>query len=459
MGRKRLWSPEQYDAWRALRERPEFGAVEQLISIGLDKVDLPELDTLIVSSPRLSPKDPLSRVRRAIRDATKDVGDNRRTEALMALLRATDEARSLPLDSAHRLARVKLGEAAPHSVSLERKLGRPPTSLELADTIPRDNGHFRRAPKVDRKPGEYFVLLRELYRELVPEPRNAAMDDTDVRRGEKRQQSKPRVAKSSSGRAPESTNIEAVRKALKRHFRTELELTPLARVLLTDQEAIENLTMEVWLTDDGDDAFRFHVIREFHARFSEYTVAVVIGDDARASITRCIPELKDVIWLPPETGDLDAVVNEMIGDGLLELRDRRSRTGFKAARFVPLDDGHDFVTRLADDGVTSQALYRLLALQIPGGGRELVHFRSSLHMPLQRARRRCAWFADGPTFIDRISIDLSGLSDAAMSEHANVYFMLPGTRNYSTATELESKRFLRVVREWAVRHHGFLIHW
>jgi hypothetical protein len=216
--------------------------------------------------------------------------------------------------------------------------------------------------------------------------------------------------------------------------------------------------MEVWLTDDGEDEFRFHVIREFHARFSEYTVAVVLGDDARASITRCIPELKDVIWLPPETEDLDSVVEEMIRDGLLELRDRRSRTGFKAARFVPLDDGHEFAIRISNDGVTSPTLYRLLTLQIPGE-HELVHFRSTLHMPLRKSRRRCAWFADGPTFIERISVDLSGLTDAATSEHANVYFMLPGTRSYSTATELESRRFERVVREWAVRHHGFLIQW
>jgi hypothetical protein len=454
MGRKRLWSPEHYAAWRELRGRAEFIALERLVSLGLRKVDLPDLDPLIAVSPRLPAGRPLSDVKHAIEDTVNDIGDGPRSAALLALLRATEEAENLPLDAAQRLARVKLGEGDGHIPRLRAELERLPTSLELIDLISRDNGHFRRAPKADRKPGEYFLLLRDLYRELIPASRNGGDNIRQV--------------KNSSGRvgggkaaahARGTSELTAVRNALKSHFRTELELTQLARVLLTDQETIEHLAMDVTLTDHDADWFQFRVVREFHARFSDYTVAVVLGDEARAAVMRCIPELKDIIWLPSETPSIDVVVDEMVKGGLLALRDRRSQSGFKPAKFKRLNARHEFVRRIKDDAVTNPESYRLLALEIPGGGRELVHFRSSLHMPLLRARRRCAWFADGPTFIDRISVDLSGFSDAVASEDANVYFMLPGTRNYSTADELRSKCFDRTVNDWVVRHHGFFIHW
>lgn len=465
MGRKKHWSSKRYEAWCALRKEPGFAVLELLGSMGIEKIDRTDLQGLIKVSPALSDSASLSEIKDAICGAARRLTNDRRTDAMLVVLRATEESANLPTESVHRLARVKLGEADPHIPTQERRLGRAPTELELIETLSKDNSNFRRGPNLKRKPGDYFLLLRELYSELVP---GAESLFEDSRTGPNSLSSdiakspppvNPSASKKAAQRSPTTSNIEAVRKALKRHFRTELELTQLARILLTDQDVIENLVMDIKLSDDRDDWFRFKVIREFHARFTEYTVGVVLGDDARATVTRCVPELKDVIWLPTETPNLDAVVDEMIQDGLLEIRDRLSQTGFKAARFLPLQDDHNFVTRIEHDGAITKDAYRLLGIDIAGGDSEVVHYRSTLNMPLRRTRRRCAWFADGPTFVDRISIDLQEFTDAVDSEHANVYFLLPGASSYSKDVELKTKRFERVVHDWVVRHHGFIIHW
>ncbi|MGE5700823.1 MAG: hypothetical protein ACM3VU_00240 [Arthrospira platensis] len=461
MGRIKQWLPQHYEEWCALRREPAFASLEQLVSRGLNRIDQPELQALVEASPTLAAASSLSEIKATIRDAGQKLADSGRANALLVVLRATDESANLPTDSIHRLARVKLGEGDGHISTLERRLNRAPTSLQLADAIPKDSSNFRRKPELRRKPGDLFFLLRELYRDLVPGADIPVLvsnenghDEVKVHPASLALPSKP-----ARRRAPTKSNIEVVREAIRRHCQTELELTQFARVILTDLDVIENLTIDVKLTDDGEDWFDFNVVREFHAQFKEYTVGIVLGDESRAVLSRCIPELKDVIWLPPETQDLDAVANEIVRDGLLEVIDRRSKSGFTPLLFLPLPANHEFLARIARTEAVTDASYRLLTADFDPGSGEHVHYRSTLCMPLHRTRRRCAWFADGPTFIDGISIDLSEFRDAAESDHTNVYFMLPGTSNYSDVAERDDKRFKREVRDWVVRHHGFIIHW
>jgi hypothetical protein len=468
MGRKSRWGPDRYAAWELLRRDPAFTVIDTITSEGLHKVDAAELSPLVSASPALTTKSSSpSALRAEIIEAAKRLTDPARSEAVLVLLRATEESRALPVASAHRLARVKLGAGIPFAAAATKRLERPPTDLELCSEIPRE-GSFRRAPSEKRPPGELFELLRDLYHELVPD----LMEPPTDADGEAEQQgatipasteydsSDPEAPVSARwrGKTPTANHLAAIGRVVHRHYKTELDLTRFARAVLTPHDAIEGLTIDVTLTDDGEDWYRFNVIRTFHARFTHYTAGVVLGDHARATLMRCIPELKELIWLPPETRDIDAIVHELITDGLLETRDSTSSTGYRCAAFQPLGNEHEFAKRLRLDGSLDPNTYRLLGVDITDRA-ELVNYRSTLHMPLARGRRRCAWFADGPVFVEQINIDLTGFTDAASSDHANVYFFLPGTDSYSRGTETGSKTFERTVGDWILRHHGFMIHW
>jgi hypothetical protein len=468
MGRPKIWDDDLYQAWVDRCSDPAFDVVKKLASRGLEKIDAAELAPLVSDSPTLAKLDSPSAVKKEISNAAERLNDPARRQAVLVLLRATHDSRSLGVASAHRLARVVLGEADCHAPTLARRLGRPPTRLELIDTIPPDSSNFRRSPRKDRPPGELFELLRDLYYELVPvrfEPPSDARRDTEqqgatIPASTVYDASDPQAPVSTRwrGKTPAVRDLAAIRRVVHKHYKTDLNLTRFARAVLTPHDVIENLTIDVTLTDDGKDWYRFNVTRAFNARFIHYTAGVVLGDHARATLMRCIPELKELIWLPPETRNLDATVAELISDGLLETRDSTSSTGYRCAGFQALADDHEFVERLRLDGSLDPNTYRLLSVDITGSA-ELVSYRSTLHMTLARSRRRCAWFADGPVFVEKINIDLTGFTDAITSEHANVYFFLPGTDSYSRGTETGSKRFQRTVDDWILRHHGFMIHW
>jgi hypothetical protein len=452
MGRIRRWTEKNLKEWTDLRQEPAFKAVEIVASKGLKKVEKADLEPLLAVSPCLSDKTSLASVRQAIRAAVAGLAESRHAEALLALLRATTESEAMSVESAIRLSRVMLGQADAHVPKMEQQLGRRPTALELIPKLPADNANFRKAPQTKRAPGDYFFLLRELYEELVP---------WDIRKpqiaGEHSSRQGERNDRPSIG-VPIKTELDIIKDIAQRHYGTTLELTQLARIFLTEHDVIESLNIDITLTDDTSQWYRFSVTRDFSARFTRYTVGVVIGDDARAALMRCIPELKDIIWLPPETPDLDASVDELIQDGLLEIRDRSSQRGYRPAPFEPIPDGSDLIIRLERDGTVEPSDYRLLHVALADEA-ELMNYRSTLHMRLNRGRRRCAWFADGPTFVNKINIDLTGFTDAATSSNTNVYFFLPGTASYSKSAELGGKLFERTVSDWVFRHHGFAIHW
>jgi hypothetical protein len=468
-GRKPTWGTRRYAEWQALRAQPAFKALETIASQGLEKVDPADLAPLVSAAPTLSAKHASpSAVKKEIIEAAVRLNDPARSQAVLVLLRETHESHPMPVASAHRLARVTLGEADGHVDALASKLHRAPTQLELMDKIPADCSNFRRIPKKDRAPGKLFELLRDLYEELVPTPVDkpsttdveAHSEGATIPADTTYDASDPQAPISTRwrGKTPTVRDLAAIGRVVRKHYKTELDLTRFARAVLTPHDVIENLTIDVTLTDDGQDWYRFNVTRTFSARFIHYTAGVVLGDHARATLMRCIPELKELIWLPPETRDLDATVTELIKDGLLETRESTSSTGYRCAGFQPLADDHEFVKRLTLDGSLDPSTYRLLGVEITGSA-ELVGYRSTLHMPLARSRRRCAWFADGPVFVEKINIDLTDFTDAAESDHANVYFFLPGTDSYSRDAERGSKKFERTVRDWILRHHGFMIHW
>lgn len=450
-GRKPTWTAEQRAAWQALRDSPCFKELYSIVSVGLGQVDKASISTLLSESPYFSSESSLS-ARNKIRAAIAKLPEPERQEALLAVLRATQESSGMSsVDSAFRLARVKLGEGEPHRERVARLVGRPAdkvTDLELSDAlVPKSNEKFRKTPGRS-KPGTLWLLLRDLYEQLLPpdgedldlEGPHAHPDTSELRT------------------PPSKADVDAVKAVVRQHYGTDLELTEFAKVLLTDHEVIEHLDMRVTLTDCDDDFYFYNVERHFQARFKHYTAAVAIGDATRAALMRCLPELKELIWLPPETPDLDEAVGELVQDGLLEIRDRSREGGYRSASFKRLPDDHDFEQRLRENESVQPESYRLLAVQITDEA-ELVDLRSTLHMRLNRSRRRCGWFADGPTYVDQVIIDLSGFADSATSDRANVYFFLPGTDGYSREPEASKKRFERNVHDWVVRHHGFAIHW
>ena len=476
-GRKSTWGTPQSDSWLELRAQPAFQVLERLVSTGLYKLDISEMEPLIDAAPALASLGDAtpSAVRNEILAAVRRVGAERRVAALEALLHATEESEALNVAAVHQLARVELGEADHLKKSAERRIKRDPTRLDLVDelklAVPDDSSNFRRAPSRGRPPGELFALLRDLYRELVPRtrerggtvvapnapevpPKGATIPGIpDAGAG-----SEPSVSALWRGKSPNKEDIAAIGRVARRHYGTELDLTQLARAVLTPQDAVENLTIDITLSDDGPEWFRFNVIRTFQARFTHFTAGVVLGDRTRASVMRLIPELKELIWLPPETTDIDAAVEELIEDGLLEVRDDDGSETYRPARFEHLGVDDELNARLSLDEDLDPAAYRLLALSLPGEP-ELVGYRSTLHMRLARSRKRCGWFADGAVYLNDVRIDLSQFSDTASNPNANVYFFLPGTNSYSDGAELGQKVFERAVNAWIFRHHGFAIHW
>jgi hypothetical protein len=466
MGRKKIWNDEKYDDWSGLLMEPAFVALQLIVSRGLKRVEKTDLGALLSVSPHLSEAGSMSSLRRGVADAITRLDDERVSDALMALLRAKPESKQLQKDQAIRLARVKFGEVDSQVEALEQRIKATPTVYQLIELVSGDNGNFCKRPTHDRGPGDYFLLLRELYEELMPDsghgsdvPSSHARDEAaSVLTHDAKSRGDPHAFPEWPIRSPSEADIDAVGRIAGQHYGTQLALARLAKLLLTEHDAIESLNMSVELIDNDSKWYFFNVVREFHARFTRYTAAVVLGDDTRAAVMRCIPELKDVIWLPSETSDLDATVDEMIDEGLLEISDGASKDGYSSAAFRRLGGDHEYVKRLKGDKSVDPATYRLLEVEIADEA-ALVNYRSTLHMRLTRSRRRCAWFADGPTFIHKITIDLTGFTDAANSKHTNVFFFLPYADSYSKEDEFGSKRFERTVDDWILRHHGFVIHW
>lgn len=453
MGRRQSWTPENQAEWRTLRDDEAFKSIQRICTKGIRKVEHSDLDALVSASPHLSPTDSLADLRKAVRGRVAQIPEPERRKALLVLFRATDESRSMPVEATLRLARVKLGEANPHRAAVAKKKGIQESAvadLQLVEGLPTGNDTFRRVPKGSHAPGEYFLLLRDIYEELVP------VDTAKFARGPLPavEHVPPTLVPISE---PQPEHIDVLRRIANEHYGTDLELTQFAKVFLNEHELIEGLSMDVALSDHSDDFYLYSVVRHFRARFKTYTAGVVLGDTARAALSRAVPELRDLIWLPLETPDLDKAVTELIRAGLLEIRDRSGASGYRSARFEPLSNP-DLDQRLEDAESLDSDLYRLLGVQVTDQS-ELLEYRSTLHMRLARKRRRCGWFVDGPTYVERITIDLSGFADAATSDHANVQFYLPGSDNYASPEELDQRRFERTVRDWAVRHHGYAIHW
>ncbi len=358
-------------------------------------------------------------------------------------MRASNISENMTTERSYQLARVYLGEADENLVHLARELGKNEdelTPLEKMGAITGSNESFRRTPKIKHRPGQRMYLLRDLYDQLfpgeeVPGPPVQVID-----------QPVDRVTYASG-----QSDLERVRKILQRQYDTTLELTRFASVVIDDHRAIEHLVMEVELRDCDDEYFWFDVRRDFSARLDRYFVGVAAGQDAHRTVMRHVPELRELIWLPPDT-DLETEVDELVKNGMLMVRDTSAASGFRAAAFTEIPEDDPITERLKRDGLNMRD-YRLLEADRLNPD-ELLQYRSALCMRLRRERRRCTWFADGPTYVNKVRISIGDFGDAVESPNLSVAYFMPGS-DLSDGPDL----FERDVRSWVVRHHGFTISW
>ena len=441
MSRKRSWTSKSEDDWALLRAMPAFQALEFLAGEGLFKAEPSDIRELVEGSPELTSHSNLTTFRAEIMAAISRIEPEPRREAVAALLRATPEAKALKVAQAQELARVHLGEAESWRAQIAKRSGKAEgdvTPLQMLEGIRTGNENFRRAPKSSRRPGERFRLLRDLYDQLFPD-RDAEPAIVDQQ---------PRGGVVSAGAQRDS---EEVRQILKRQYNTELELERFAALVIDDHRAIEHLSLDVALSNHCEELFLFSVNREFHARFDRYVVGIAAGSETHRAIMRLVPELRELIWLPEGT-DLEPVTTALVEDGMLMIRDAATTTGYRPALFddVPADDP---LAERVSGAELRAGEYRLIEARIENPD-SLLHYRSSLGMPLKRERRRCTWFADGPTYVDNIRIDVSGMDDASGSNNLAVAYFLPGTE-----ISCGPQRFEREVHDWVARHHGFTISW
>lgn len=445
MGRKKVWTDINRDGWEALRNKEGFKALESIASTGLLKAEPADIRPLVEESPLLNSHENLSSFRREIRKAIKRIESQARRDALLALLRSTPESELLSLDQCQSLARVYLGEAEANRRSVARKVGKSEdkvTALEMIAGLTNNNEGFRRAPKKSHRPGERLRLLRELYDQLVLDP--SAVLDPEVT-DQPLDPGRPEVEEDVE------RDYDQIRRVLSRRYGTELELTRFAAVLIDEHRALENLSLKVELKDYDEEMFSFKVSREFRARFDRYVVGIAAGDRPHRAIMRLVPELRELIWLPAGT-DLDSTVSELVAEGLLMVRDPAAPSGYTPALFEDLQPRDSIAGRVETEGLDSSE-YRLIEAQIDSSD-EHRQYRSLLDMHLRRQRRRCTWFADGPTYVDEIQIDIGEFEDAATSSHVSVAYFLPGTD-----LPTPPQRYERSVQSWVVRHHGFTISW
>jgi hypothetical protein len=441
MGRKKSWTAKNQKDWALLRATPTFQALEFLAGEGLLKVDPGDIRELVEESPELTSHSNLATFRAEMMAAIERIEPEARREAVAALLRATPESEALKVAQAQALARVHLGEADNWRGQIAKRSGKVEsdvTPLELLEGIRTGNENFRRPPKPSRRPGERFRLLRDLYDQLSP-GRDAGHAIVDQQ---------PRgAAVSVEGRR----DSEDVRQILKRQYDTELELERFAALVIDDHRAIEHLSLDVVLSNCCDELFLFSVNREFHARFDRYVVGIAAGSESHRASMRLVPELRELIWLPEGT-DLKRETTALVEDGMLMIRDTATTTGYRPALFDDVAADDPLAERVAGAGLR-EGEYRLIEARIENPD-SLLHYRSSLGMRLKRERRRCTWFADGPTYVDKIRIDVSGMDDATRSSNLAVADFLPGTE-----IACGPQRFEREVHAWVVRHHGFTISW
>ena len=433
MGRNRIWTEAKYREWRDLVASPTFGALRIAVQTGIDAADLNDLDPLMVEiGPRLND------ARAAVRRAAASLEPASRARAVEVLLRANTESRTLSVADTYRLAMFYLTNPA-----VEHYDGR--SVSEKLNLAPQDTSGFRKAPSAKRQPGELFRLLRDLHDALLTGSTNAS--DPDLEPLSPEVEAAVRHAQTGSSR-----ELKDVARLIGSRYGTDLELTDFASLVVEDHQVIERLEMVVSLRDYDEESFLFHVTREFQARFNRYVVCIACGDPVHRNVDRTIPELRELIWLPDDTRDLDHRVTELINEGMLQIRDDKSAEGYQSVTFSPVPETDPLQQRLRAQGVDPD-MYRLVSYDVRARG-ELRHYRSILPMQLRRARRHCAWLAEGPTYINRIVVDVSEFADAASSSAAKVHYFLPG-RDVSTSPP----RFERVVQNWTVRRHGFVICW
>lgn len=443
MGRKPLWTPEDFEDWEKLRSTPGFAALVKIAAKGLAKIEPSDVRDLVEESPMLSSHENVTAARQGIRDAISRVEPKSRRLALEALMRASAISENMTSNRSYQLARVYLGEVDESLAPVARELGKDEaelTPLEKLRAITGGNDSFRRTPKKGHRPGDRMYLLRDLYDQLFPaeklsEPAGAVIDQPI----------------DSVTYASGQSDLESVRKILQHQYDTTLELTRFASVVIDDHRAIEHLVMNVELRDCDDDYFWFDVKREFSARLDRYFVGVAAGPDAHRTVMRHVPELRELIWLPPNT-DLDAEVNDLVENGMLMVRDTSAASGYRAAGFTEVAEDDPVIQRLKQDGLDLRD-YRLLEADRLNP-EELLQYRSALCMRLRRERHRCTWFADGPTYVNKIQISVKDFRDAIESPTLSVAYFMPGSdRSHGPAL------FERDVQSWIVRHHGFTISW
>lgn len=444
MGREPSWTEKNWEDWDQLRTTPEFSALAGIATKGLSKLEPSDVKNLLEASPVLTPSNNVTAIRRDFKDAISRVEPETRRLALEALMRASEISERMTVDGAQKLARVFLGEANGGLAGRARQLGKEEselTPLEKTGALTGDNEAFRRAPKKGHRPGERMLLLRDLYDQLFP-AEGAPVPAAEVIADQPLDTVTYKSAQS---------DLKHVRTILERQYETTLELTRFASIIIDDHRAIEHLSMNVELRDCDEDYFWFDVKRDFSARIDRYFIGIAAGEHSHRTVMRHVPELRELIWLPPDT-DLETEVDKLVRDGMLMMRDPKAASGYRAAEFVEIPEDDPVAERLRGDGLDRRD-YRLLEAEevIPD---ELLQYRSALCMRLRRERRRCTWFADGPTYIDDVSISIAGFADAADSNNLAVAYFMPGT-DLSHGPD----RFEREVQSWVVRHHGFTISW
>lgn len=255
---------------------------------------------------------------------------------------------------------------------------------------------------------------------------------------------------------PSEIDLVEVKRIVNGHFSTELELSRLAENLLDAHPVIEHLNVHAALVETGAESYDYVFEREFQARFDQYIVGFSVGDEVKSVLMRRLPELKDVIWLPQDTSSVDSLIERFMEDGFLQQVNRQTEDGFEPVIFEPVESDDPAVISLDALGVARDR-YRLMRARL-GENPELRSYRSRICVPLPKSRRRCGWSADGLTYLDNLTIDISQMPDARESAQTNAYFFLPpGT--VSATPSGNPLGFRRRINDWILRNHGFCVQW
>lgn len=255
---------------------------------------------------------------------------------------------------------------------------------------------------------------------------------------------------------------QTILNTLRNHFPEQLDVYPLASMILGGRPTLTDVEVSIVLEDDTEQPDHFYCETKMDFRIStdEFLVAaaprpglceLVLAECPRvADVYGCTNERERDELVKTLTTDVNSLILvETTGEG------HRKERVLKFVSVADSEEREQYIGNISDQYRESIALVKAI---LPENLRQPLHLRSIKRSRHERNNHFCFWEADRPTFVKSITIDAENFSGSEERDRVITVqpFMLA-----SVSEALLSDKSVRTlpVDNWLVRGQGISVIW